>query len=275
MSELPPKEVERMLSDKLRSNGRMEGGIERILARKKYTTLHSRLSGYIEDNLFCSMTAYRFENNPGKSIQFLQDAQSAVSRINDLKELLVSLEGIDTSHEPNCLLPVFFEYPVYLSLLNKRIEDVDVLYATYHSPVTKKDAGFAFSQQFPPLLMAGILGKEEEFYQRYEAFNNLKKDSGEQWFAHYIDMLKAIIERDQSSFDALLLDAEGKMKSHGISKKWGDDIMSGGLEYNSIVYDYQGTALCCLAKMRGMKVNHFSYYYPEEIIEKLKDTHKI
>lgn len=259
--------INRRFADNLRSNNRLDIGVDKNLAKGRYTSVHSRLSGYVQDNIECSMIVCRHELDFCKGIHFLQDAQTVVNRINDLKELLVSLEGIDTSHEPNCLLPVFFEYPVYVSLLNKNINDVKVLFEAYHSPVTKKDSGFAFAQQFSPLLMAGILGKEEEFFQRYKVFNNLKKDSGEQWFAHYIDMLKAIIERDQPNFDALLLDAEQQMKSHGVSKKWGDDIMSGGLEYNAIAYDYQGTAMCCLAKMRGMQVNHFSCYYPKEIIE--------
>lgn len=243
---------------------------EEILAEnisdKRFTRAHSTIDNFTRKNLLMSMIAYRFENDIEKSKKYLQDAQVAVKKTKDLADLVSSIEGLDSSHEPNCLLPEFIEYPIFVSLINRNLDDIETLYDVYCNDVTEKTGGFPYAQQFAPILMLGALDKKEEFLIAYPKFIAIKKGSGEQWSAHYIDMLAAIVERDQEKIDALLLDAEQQMQSHGASKKWGDDVMSGGLEYNAIVYDYQGTAMCCLAKLRGMQVNHFSCYYPKEII---------
>lgn len=233
---------------------------------KRYTRAHFTIGRYAEKNFLMSMIAYRHENDIEQSKKYLQDAQVAVQKTKDLADLVGSIEGLDTSHEPNCLLPEFIEYLFFVSLINRNLNDIETLYDVYCSDVTEKTVGFPYAQQFAPILMLGTLDKKEEFLIAYPKFVAFKKGGGEQWSAHYVDMLEAIVERDQDKFDALLLDAEQQMQSHGTSKKWGDDVMSGGLEYNAIVYDYQGTAMCCLAKLRGMQVNHFSCYYPEEII---------
>lgn len=249
--------------------GEFEEILTENISDKEYTQTHSTIDNFTEKNLLMSMIAYRFENDIEKSKKYLRDAQVAIQKTKYLAEKMATVEELDTTNEPNCLLPVFFEYPIAVSLINRNLDDIKTLYEVYCSDVTAKTKSFPFAQQFSPLLMLGALDKKEEFLTAYSTFVAIKKGGGEQWSAHYVDMLAAIVERDQKKFDALLLDAEQQMQSHGTSKKWGDDVMSGGLEYNAIVYDYQGIAMCNLAKLRGMQVNHYSNYYPNEIIEEV------
>lgn len=243
---------------------------EEILSEKiseqRYTSACTTISEFAEKKILWSMIAHRHDKDVDAAKQSLIEAQISATKIQSLAELLLALNGVDTKYEPNCLLPFCYEYITYAALLNRGISSVEVLLKAFNSDVTEKDGGFPFAQQFAPLLMLGALDKKTEFLKAYSKFTKLKKGACEQWYAHYVDMLAAIVERDQERFDSLLLEAESQMKNHGTSKKWGATVMSGGLEYNSIVYDYQGTAMCCLALIRGMQVNHFSCYYPEEVI---------
>ncbi len=245
---------------------------EGVLNEFQYTTASSVISEHCQESILMSMISFRVDNNIKKAKFYLSNARIAITKFQSLRELIEQLmvdEKLDVTVEPNCLLPVFLEYPLYLALLNKNLEDIQLLHNIYISNVTAKKRGFPFSQQFSPLILMGCLDQQEEFTEMYKEFMTIKsipKDAFEQWLVLYIDMLAAIVERDQDKFDQLHLKAEAAMQSHATDKKWGEDFMSGGLEDNALVYDYQGTAMCCLATLRGMQVNHFSKYYPKEII---------
>ncbi len=266
MRELTSDQIEQTRKDTVWFLDEFDRIFKKMISKQEYTGAHSKASQYAEESILMSMVSYRHDNDIDAAKRYLADARLAIVKTQELAELVGTMDGLDVSTEPNCLLPVFLEYPISVALLNKNINGVSTLYEVYCSDVMAKKRSFPFAQQFARLLMLGALDKKTEFREAYTKFSGVKKDKGEQWFAHYVDMLAAIVERDQGRFDSLLLDAEEQMKNHGTSKRWGDDVMSGGLEYNSIVYDYQGTAMCCLALMRGMQVNHFSCYYPEEII---------
>lgn len=251
---------------------RLDKSYTKMLRKKKYTSMSSKLSYVAKDSILLSMISYRVENDATQSQQHLLAGQVVVEKIQSLQALLESLmlnEGLDIKHEPNCILPEFLEHPIYLSLLNKNINDLVVLQEVCESDVTEKDKGFAFAGKLSPLLLMGVLDQKNNFMEAYKSFREIKsiqKNRYERWNAFYVDMLAAIVERDQSRFDSLHLQAEAAMQNHARDKKWDDDLMSGGHEYNVLIYDYQGTAMCCLALLRGMRVNHFSCFYPEELI---------
>ncbi len=239
----------------------------KILNQKKYSFLASSISDYAKENIQLSMICYRVDNNVEEVIHYVKNAKDAVSRMVNLQLELKGLKSGSVGSEPNCISIEFLESLSFVAILNKSFDALENVNNIYNSNVTTDVGLFHFAQQYTPLLLLGALDKKEEFESAYHTFKALKKSYFEEGLSLYIEMLAAIVSRDQTLFDDLHLQAEAAMKSHATDKKWGDDIMTGGHEYNAIAYDYRGTALCCLAKMRGMLVNHFSCFYPKEIIE--------
>lgn len=240
---------------------------EEILNQKKYSFLASSISDYAKENIQLSMIFYRVDKNIEQMFHYVKNAEDAVSRMVNLQLELKDLKSGSIGSEPNCISIEFLESLSFVAILNKNFVALGNVNNIYNSDVTTDAGLFHFSQQYTPLILLGALDQKGDFDIAYHTFKALKKSYFEEGLSLYIDMLAAIVSRDQSLFNDLHLQAEAAMQSHATDKKWGDDIMTGGHEYNTIAYDYRGTALCCLAKMRGMEVNHFSCFYPKEIIE--------
>ena len=117
--------------------GEFEEILSEIISEKKYTSAHLKIRDFTEDNLLMSMISYRHESDINQSKKYLQDAQIAVQKTKDLADLARSIEGLDTAHEPNCLLPGFFEYSIFVSLINRNLNDIETLYNVYCSGVTE------------------------------------------------------------------------------------------------------------------------------------------
>lgn len=263
---LTEEHIERMRSRLSRSIDRAEIVFDKLLKEEKYSFLSGSISDHSSKFIQMSMISYRIDNDILESKRYLDDAQNLVKRMQGLHKALELLENVEAGKDPNCIHPESLEIPVFLSLINRQLDDVNSLQTIYESVITNKDGGFIFAQQYSPILMIGALDQKDAFHNAYKTFREFKKSYFEQGLSLYIDMLAAIIDRDQEKFDELHLSAESAMHDHATDNKWGDDVMTGGHEYNVLAYDYRGTAMCCLAHLRGMQINHFSSYYPKEII---------
>ena len=263
---LTEEHIERIRSRLSRSIERADIVFDKLLKEGKYSSLSRSISNHSSEFVQMSMITYRIDNDIQESKRYLDDAKNLVKRMQELHKTLELLENVEVGKDPNCIHPEFIESSIFLSLINRQLDDVNSLQVIYESVITNKEGGFIFAQQYSPILMIGALDQKDAFHNAYKTFKEFKKSYFEQGLSLYIDMLAAIIDRDQEKFDELHLSAEAAMQDHATDSKWGDDFMTGGHEYNDIAYDYRGTAMCCLAQLRGMQVNHFSSYYPKEII---------
>lgn len=268
MNKLDEKQLELLEDDVLFVLSRFEQSYEKMLRKERYNNLAGKIADLTDYSVRMSMIEYRVKNNIEQSRKYLSQAQRAVLILKDLEKLFIS--KCETEPEAK-IRPTALEGTIFLSLANKKVNDLSIINSIFCGSVYSNHGLYDFAQQYTPLLLLGALDKRAEFESAYQIFKDIKKSYFEEGLSLYIDMLSAIVSRDQALFDGIHLQAEAAMKSHATDKKWGNDFLTGGHEYNAIAYDFRGTALCCLAKVRGMQVNHFSCYYPKEIIEHIPE----
>lgn len=260
--------IERMRSRLIKYINNIDVILEKLINEKKYSRVAVVLNNHIKELVQMSMITYRVDKEYLESINYIKGAQNVIPKMQSLQHQIEKLNKKDIGIEPANNIGIEYLLDLILiALLNKDSKLLDEVSGIYNSNVVSDEGIFPFAQQYTPLLLMGALDQKEAFEIAYKKFKELKKSYFEEGLSLYIDMLNAIISRNQNLFDELHLEAEVAMQRHATDKKWGDDMMTGGHEYNAIAYDYRGTAMCCLAKMRGMSVNHFSCFYPREIIE--------
>lgn len=89
-----------------------------------------------------------------------------------------------------------------------------------------------------------------------------------QWQTLYLDLYKAVLDRDQARFDALMQARERVYVARSKDKRLGESSPEfGGGEGSQFVFDFMGVGIAKLARHRGMRCDFEAVFLPKMVVD--------
>ena len=168
---------------------------------------------------------------------------------------------------PEFVVSGSYKIPIHCCLLSGDIETAKQL-AEQALSENVKIMGGSYDDAYTQVLSAFILNNTSIYKEKVLAFKKIKSIYWWEKQDIYFKLYVAVLDNNEESFNALLLEAIELFKERRTDKKF-DDMQGeyGGLRHNDFTIDFMSVAIAIIAKSKGLKTTLNNVYFPYELIK--------